>query len=132
MAVGVEQTGPFWAARAYPPLSGQDHLGLGSVSFDRILPELSPGINVQTVHPRYWSFYAFLLDEFWQRPLPRTRAAFRDFYRPREAMFSFACHVCEQPEHITLRSGPGRPRRATRISTTSTLHWAGTASTTAR
>jgi hypothetical protein len=105
MAVGVEQTGPFWAARAYPPLSGQDHLGLGSVSFDRILPELSPGINVQTVHPRYWSFYAFLLDEFWQRSLPRTRAAFRDFYRPREAMFSFACHVCEQPEHATLRTG---------------------------
>jgi hypothetical protein len=105
MAVGVEETGPFWAARAFPPLSGQDHLGLASVGVDRILPELSPGINVQTVHPRYWSFYVFLLDEFWERDLPRTRAAFRDFYRPREAMFSFACHVCEQPEHATLRTG---------------------------
>lgn len=46
---GVERTGPAWAARAYPPAAGQDHLGLGSVSSDRILPMLSPGINVLTI-----------------------------------------------------------------------------------
>jgi hypothetical protein len=34
--------------------------------------------------------------------LPRTRGAFRDFYRPREALFAMACHVCEAPEHATL------------------------------
>jgi hypothetical protein len=34
--------------------------------------------------------------------LPRTRGAFRDFYRPREALFAMACHVCEVPEHATL------------------------------
>ena len=71
---GTDVTGPFWAAQAYPPRAGQDHLGLGSVSSDRILPRLSPGINVLTIHPRYWSFYAFVLDEFWARDLPRTRA----------------------------------------------------------
>lgn len=100
---GWEQTGPVWAARAYPPGSGQDHLGLGSVSSDRILPALSPGINVQTIHPRYWSFYAFVLDEFWARDLPRSKSAFRDFFRPREATFAMACHVCDAEEHATLR-----------------------------
>ena len=48
---------PQWTEKLYPPSQGQDHLGLGSVSSDQILPKLSPGIVVQTVHPRYWSFY---------------------------------------------------------------------------
>ncbi|GAA3945404.1 hypothetical protein [Actinoplanes auranticolor] len=104
-------TGPFWAARAYARGSGQDHLGLGSVSSDRLLAGLSPGVNVLTVHPRYWSFYAFLLDEFWARDLPRSRTAFRDFYRPREALYSFACQLCEQTEHETLTSGIVGSRR---------------------
>jgi len=99
---GGEHTGPVWGAKAYPPKSGQDHLGLGSVSSDRILPVLSPGINVLTIHPRYWSFYSFVVDEFWSRQLPRTRVAFRDFYRRREALFAIACHVCDSKEHTTM------------------------------
>lgn len=46
---------PYWTERMYRPGGGQDHLGLGSVVTDRILPRLSPAINVLTVHPRYWS-----------------------------------------------------------------------------
>lgn len=99
---GWARTGPAWGTRAYPPKSGQDHLGLGSVSSDRLLPALSPGINVLTIHPRYWSFYSWVLDDFWAAELPRNRASFRDFYRPREALFSMACHVCTAPQHDTL------------------------------
>jgi hypothetical protein len=88
-----------WTEKLYPPSRGQDHLGLGSVSSDQILPKLSPGIVVQTVHPRYWSFYTFLLDEFWRRDLPRTRGDFSRFYRPREAIFAVGAHLCDQPEH---------------------------------
>jgi hypothetical protein len=58
---------PQWVAKMYPGKVGRDHLGLGSVSSDQILPSLSPSINVLTFHPRYHSFYTFLLDEFWQR-----------------------------------------------------------------
>lgn len=111
MTSGAGTTGPFWAARAYSRGSGQDHLGLGSVSSDRLLAGLSPGVNVQTVHPRYWSFYTFLLDEFWARDLPRNRTAFQNFYRPREALHSFACQLCAQPEHATLTSGIVGSRR---------------------
>ena len=95
---------PQWTEKLYPPSQGQDHLGLGSVSSDQVLPKLSPGIVVQTVHPRYWSFYTFLLDEFWQRDLPRTRRDFSRFYRPREAIFAVGAQVCDRAEHA--RFGP--------------------------
>lgn len=100
---GWGDTGPFWAARAYKKKPGQDHLGLASVSQDHILPTLSPGINVLTPHPRYWSFYLLVLDDFWSRGL--RPSAFRDFYRTREAAFSMACHVCDAPEHASIQRG---------------------------
>jgi hypothetical protein len=90
---------PQWTEKLYRPSGGQDHLGLGSVSSDRILPKLAPGINVLTFHPRYWSFYTFVLDEFWRRDLPRTRRAFVEFYRPCEATFAVGAQLCDQPEH---------------------------------
>ncbi len=91
--------GPFWTEKLYRPSSGQDHLGLGSVSSDRILRTLAPGINVLTVHPRYWSFYSFVLDEFWQRRLARTRRSFAGFYRPCEWIYAVAAYLCDRPEH---------------------------------
>lgn len=108
---GQDRTGPVWGARAFAPKSGQDHLGLGSVSSDRILPALSPGINVLTVHPRYWSFYSWVLDDFWAADLQRNRASFVSFYRPREAVFSMACHVCDAPEHATIVGNVNGSRR---------------------
>jgi len=96
MAVDVR---PQWTEKLYRPSGGQDHLGLGSVSSDRILPKLAPGINVLTVHPRYWSFYTFVLDEFWRRDLPRTRRAFVEFYRPCEAIYAVGAQLCDRPEH---------------------------------
>ena len=92
----------------YKPGGGQDHLGLGSVVTDRILPRLSPGINVLTIHPRYWSFYAFVLSEFWKRDLPKTRAAFRAWYRPLECIYSVACSLCENTDHFGTPVGSRR------------------------
>ena len=90
---------PYWTEKMYLPGGGLDHLGLGSVVTDRILPRLAPGINVLTVHPRYWSFYAFVLSEFWNRDLPRTKAALREWYRPLECIYSVACSLCDGPDH---------------------------------
>ena len=86
----------------YAGKPGRDHLGLGSVSSDQILPSLSPSINVLNFHPRYHSFYAFLLDEFWRRDLPRSQSAWIVFFRPREFIFSIGAHMCDQPEHGQL------------------------------
>ncbi len=91
----------------YPGKVGRDHLGLGSVSSDQILPYLSPGINVLTFHPRYHSFYVFLLDEFWRREVPRTHANWVNFYRPREFVFSIGAHLCNHPEHGLMQNVVG-------------------------
>jgi hypothetical protein len=98
MAAAVDGI-PFWTEKMYPSGAGQDHLGLGSVVTDRILPRLSPSINVLTPHPRYFSFYAFVLSEFWRRDLPRTTSALRNWYRPMECIYSIACHLCKHPDH---------------------------------
>jgi hypothetical protein len=90
---------PQWIARMYAPKTGRDHLGLGSVSSDQILPALVPGINVLTIHPRYHSFYTFLLDEYWRRDIPRSARTWERFFRPREFVFSLGNYLCDHPEH---------------------------------
>lgn len=106
------QATPQWIAKMYPGKVGRDHLGLGSVSSDQILPTLSPGINVLTFHPRYHSFYTFLLDEFWRRDRLRSPSAWTRFYRPREFIFSIGAHLCSQPEHGDLSSVVGGQKTA--------------------
>jgi len=93
---------PQWTAKMDLGSGGRDHLGLGSVSSDQILPRLAPSINVLTFHPRYHSFYIFLLDEFWRKNLPRNMASWAKFFRPREFIFSVGCYLCNQPEHGEL------------------------------
>ncbi len=90
---------PQWIAKMYEPKKGRDHLGLGSVSSDQILPRLSPGINVLTIYPRYHSFYTFLLDEFWQRDRVRSWSSWGLFFRPRDFIFSLGVFLCDQHEH---------------------------------
>jgi hypothetical protein len=96
---------PHWTEQMYRSGGGQDHLGLGSVVTDRILPKLSPGINVLTVRPRYWSFYAFVLSESWKRDLPRTSAALRNWYGPLECICSVACTLCGGEDPDSRRRG---------------------------
>jgi hypothetical protein len=95
---------PFWLSKMYPGKPGRDHLGLGSVSSDQILPTLAPSINVLTFHPRYHSFYVFLLDEFWRRERSKNYSSWVAFYRPREFVFSVGCYLCEKPEHQELKN----------------------------
>lgn len=91
---------PHWTLPMYSPSTGMDHLGLASVSQDRILPALSPGINVLTIHPRYWSIYLWLLTEFWDREdLPKTRVSWGRFIKPRERIVVAAILSC--PVHGT-------------------------------
>ncbi|CAG0997799.1 hypothetical protein ANRL4_02904 [Anaerolineae bacterium] len=103
---------PQWIAEMYPGTKGRDHLGLGSVSSERILQALSPGIYVLTIHPRYFSFYVFLLDEFWQRGLPRKRAVWKDFYRRHEFIYSVGANLCDQPQHKDISNIVGSQKTA--------------------
>ena len=79
----------------YASKPGRDHLGLGSVSSDQILPSISPSINVLTFHPRYHSFYVFLLDEYWQKIPEKSFKHWKAFYRPREYIYSLGVYLHE-------------------------------------
>ena len=100
----VQWAAPRWTRPMYQPATGMDHLGLASVSQDRILRALSPGINVLTIHPRYWSIYLWLLTEFWDREdLGKTRVNWGRFIKPREriivaAILSCPVHGADIPE----------------------------------
>src|SRR5688572_24112230 len=102
--MSISTISPQWIAKMYSGRTGRDHLGLGSVSSDRILPSLSPSINVLTIHPRYHSFYAFLLDEYWKRDIPRSPKTWEGFFRPRDFLFSLGSHLCEHLEHGDMRN----------------------------
>ena len=71
-----------------------------------------PTINVLTFHPRYHSFYAFLLDEFWRRDLPRSPRAWIQFFRPRDFIYSIAMHLCDRDEHDLTRGITGSRKTA--------------------
>lgn len=86
---------PLWTEQLFRPRGGQDHLGLGSVVTDRMLPMLAPGINVLTRHPRYWSFYAFVVHEFWKGGHPQNTSTFRKFLRHKESIFAAANLICD-------------------------------------
>jgi hypothetical protein len=96
----ADRATPQWTVPLREQTSGLDHLGLGSVGNQQVLVRLLPDIYVQTVHPGYLSFYAFVLDEFWRRDdLPRTRVSWRKFYRSKEVVFSVAANMCEHPDY---------------------------------
>lgn len=108
----VTLASPQWIEHLYLGTPGLDHLGLGSVSSDRILPSLSPAINVQTLHPRYHAFYAFLLDEYWRQERKRSRRDWSRFLRARESIFSIGASLCRQPEHGLLSGVVGSQKTA--------------------
>lgn len=104
---------PAWTEQLVRPSGGQDHLGIGSVVTDRILPSLAPGINVLTEHPRYWSFYAFVVDQYWQeRNAKKTRRDLFHYIKRKEAIFSAAGHNCphkHRPSQDPIGSQKMRP-----------------------
>jgi len=95
----VEEATPLWIEHVHAPTPGRDHLGLGTVASDQLLEKLSPGIRALTIHPRYFSFYAFIIDEFWRREFPRDAASFKRFYRYCELMYSVGVKACDRDTH---------------------------------
>ncbi len=100
VAPGIQRWAAPQASNAARPGGGQDHLGLNGIDASGLLAQLLPNINVLTVHPRYQSFYLFLLDEYWRRGEHRASAkGFSQFLRPREYFHSLANFYCQQPTH---------------------------------
>lgn len=85
---------PEWIRESLNVKPGRDPLGLMTITQDRILPQLLPGILVLSARARYFSYYAFLLSEYERRRLPASESAQSDYIRRREYEFGVALEFC--------------------------------------
>jgi hypothetical protein len=85
---------PAWIESWLQVTPGRDPLGLQTITQDRIMPRLVPGVLVLTQRARYLSFYAFLLAEYERRQLPAANNALSTFVKAREFELAAALQLC--------------------------------------
>ena len=83
-----------WSAPSFRITPGRDPLGMQTITTDRIMPTLTPGILALSERARYFSFHLFLLDDYERRRLPASHAQMSDFFRRREYELALATSLC--------------------------------------
>ncbi|MGH9918242.1 MAG: hypothetical protein ACRD6W_05140, partial [Nitrososphaerales archaeon] len=69
-------------------------LGLQTITLDRIMPRLLPGILVLSQRARYFSLHAFLLNEYRRRNLPLNNNDLSLYIKRREFEYAVAVQLC--------------------------------------
>jgi hypothetical protein len=85
---------PEWIARSLNVKAGRDPLGLQTITLDRIMPILLPGILVLSQRARYFSLFPFLVRVYEDLRLPPTNEALSDFIKLREFEYAVAVQLC--------------------------------------
>jgi len=85
---------PSWIEPSLNVTPGRDPLGLQTITLDRIMPRLLPGILVLSQRARYFSLHAFLLHEYQRRRLPLTNNDLSSFIKLREFEYAVAVQLC--------------------------------------
>jgi hypothetical protein len=85
---------PEWIQPSLHVTAGRDPLGLQTITLDRIMPRLLPGILVLSQRARYFSFHAFLLSQYRRRNLPLNNNDLSLFIRRREFEYAVAVQLC--------------------------------------
>lgn len=85
---------PQWIAPTLHRTAGRDPLALQTITQDRIIPVLLPGILALSRRARYFSFHCFLLNEYRRRRMPATNAALSKFVLAREYELALAVELC--------------------------------------
>jgi hypothetical protein len=83
-----------WISPTLHRTAGRDPLALQTITQDRIIPVLLPGILALSRRARYFSFHCFLLQEYANRQLPASNAALSKFILEREYEFALAVDMC--------------------------------------
>ncbi len=83
-----------WLTPALTVKAGRDPLGLQTITLDRIIPELLPGVLALSQRARYLSIYPFLLYAYRERRLATDNASLGDFIRRREYELCLAAQLC--------------------------------------
>jgi hypothetical protein len=85
---------PQWIQPSLHVTPGRDPLGLQTITLDRIMPRLLPGILVLSQRARYFSLHAFLLNEYQRRRLPLNNNDLSSFIKLREFEYAVAVQLC--------------------------------------
>lgn len=85
---------PSWIQPSLNVTPGRDPLGLQTITLDRIMPRLLPGILVLSQRARYFSLHAFLLDEYQRRRLPLNNNDLSSFVKLREFEYAVSVQLC--------------------------------------
>jgi hypothetical protein len=85
---------PGWIEPSLNVTPGRDPLGLQTITLDRIMPRLLPGVLVLSQRARYFSFHAFLLSEYQRLRLPLTNNDLSSFVKLREFEYAVAIQLC--------------------------------------
>ena len=83
-----------WIEPALREIAGQDPLGLQTITTDRILPGLLPGVLALSVRARYITIYAFLLRRYQRVGGRADNQGLDDFIRHREFELCVAANLC--------------------------------------
>jgi hypothetical protein len=85
---------PQWISPALRLNRGLDPLGLQTVTLDRIMPLLLPGVLVLSQRARLFSFYPFLLAEYQRLGGAASNTALSAFLKQREFDYAVAVQLC--------------------------------------
>ena len=85
---------PHWIQPSLNVTPGRDPLGLQTITLDRIMPRLLPGILVLSQRARYFSLHAFLLNEYRRRRLSLNNNDLSLFIKRREFEYAVAVQLC--------------------------------------
>ena len=83
-----------WLEPSLLDTAGRDPLGLNTITLDRVLPQLIPGILQLSERARYFSIYPWMLWQFAQRKRPATKDELDHFIRRREYELCLAMKLC--------------------------------------
>ena len=83
-----------WLRPSLQDTAGRDPLGLNTITLDRILPTLIPGILALSQRGRYFSIYPWMLRLYAERKRPANNKELGDFIRRREYELCLAMKLC--------------------------------------
>jgi hypothetical protein len=83
-----------WVTPALTIKRGRDPLGFQTITLDRIMPALLPGVLALSERARYMTIYPFLLSEYQRRRLAADNASLGEFIRLREYELCLAMQLC--------------------------------------
>ena len=115
VALAPERPEPLaeWLERSLQDTAGRDPLGFNTITLDRILPQLLPGILQLSERARYFSIYSWMLWQFAERKRPATGDELDRFIRRREFELCLAMKLCK---HCEVASAIGSLSAGPRVS----------------